>query len=304
MIKKVFKKNMIYNIIKKIEFLLLPLYFSIKKNYYTESKEPIFLISSNRSGSSLIASILRQHPSLRSLSNEVLDDKVSLNKSHTLGFAEDYIWQFLEDYTSDHFRGKNEGFLWSHPKYISNIYKDDFFLKKSLIYEIYKIKSNKIPLVKHPFFSLRLKLIKKIFPKAKIIFNIRSYKDYIKSNIHKWSDDENFQEWREAFKKDDPDIGLHWHMINSVALYHLKKYFKNQNYVVFHEKLYDPGIDNQMLMDEITDFLGVDKFKFSFHNVDKKYKFNKEIDFEYNKLKDITEIANYENEIYKKFRKK
>ena len=302
MIKKILKNNILYDIIKKLEFLLLPLYFSIKKNYYNESKEPVFLISSNRSGSSLIASIIRQHPSLRSLSNEVLEDKISSNKTHTLGFAEDYIWQFLEDYTADHFKGKNEGFLWSHPKYISSIYRDDFYLKKSLIYEIYKIKSDKIPLVRHSFFSLRLNLIKKIFPKAKIIFNIRSYKDYIKSNVHKWSSDEKFSGWREAFKKDNPDIGLHWYMANSVALYHLKKYFKNQNYIFFHEKLYDPNINNQKLMNEITDFLEIDGFQFSFHNVDKKYKFNKEINFEYNKLKDISEICDYENEIYNKFK--
>ena len=55
-------------------------------------------------------------------------------------------------------------------------------------------------------------------------------------------------------------------------------------------------------MNEITDFLEIDGFQFSFHNVDKKYKFNKEINFEYNKLKDISEICDYENEIYNKFK--
>ena len=42
----------------------------------TETK--IFLVSTNRSGSSLITSIIRQHPKLRSLDDEVL--KTELGK--------------------------------------------------------------------------------------------------------------------------------------------------------------------------------------------------------------------------------
>ena len=102
--------------------------------------------------------------------------------------------------------------------------------KKALIYEIYKVKSDKIPFVKHSFFTLRLKLIKKIFPNAKIILNIRSYKDFISSNLHKWSVDKRYSK---IFNKNKPDIGLHWYILNSIALYHLEKYFKNQYYIFF-----------------------------------------------------------------------
>ena len=172
--------------------------------------------------------------------------------------------------------------------------------KKALIYEIYKIKSDKIPFVKHSFFTLRLKLIKKIFPNAKIILNIRSYKDFISSNLHKWSVDKRYSK---IFNKNKPDIGLHWYILNSIALYHLEKYFKNQYYIFFHEKLYDSNFDNQKLMDDLTDFLNLDRFTFSFSNVNLKHKYNKKITYEYTKPDYATIIGDYERKIYDEFKK-
>ena len=281
---------MIKNYIRKITNILLAFYFASKKNYYNKNIQPIFLISANRSGSSLITSILRQHPNLRSLSKLEKSEIIIKNK-HTIGFSEDYIWNFLDDPTTDHFLKKNEGFLWSHPKYISSFYKEDFFLKKALYYEIYKEDSKKIPLVSRNFFSLRIKLIKKIFPKAKIIFNIRSYKDYIKSNYHKYQNDKNYSR---TFDKKTPEIGLHWYMLNSIIYYQLNKYFQDQFYLFNHEKFYDQNYDNQEELQKILDFLSLPKFEFSFQDVNTKYKFSKEIDFDYDLLKDIKSISKFE----------
>ena len=50
--------------------------------------------------------------------------------SHTIGFAEDFIWNFLDNYDNDHFEGKREGFIWSDPKHVSDFYRDDFWAKK------------------------------------------------------------------------------------------------------------------------------------------------------------------------------
>jgi hypothetical protein len=288
---------MIRSYLSKIKHLLLPYYYSLKKNYYDHNNQPIFLVSSNRSGSSLISSILRQHTKLRSLSEDLLNDDIKMKNGHTLGFAEDNVWQFLDDPLNDHYRRKNQGFLWSHPKYISEYYREDYSkFKKALYYQIYKVRSDKIPLVKHSFFSLRLKLIKKIFPEAKIIFNIRSYKDFIRSNYNKYLHDVDYGK---EFKTESPDIGLHWYMLNSTVFYHLNKYFKKQYHVVFHEKFYDEKYDNQKIMDEITDFLSIERFNFSFENVNKNYKFSKDIDFNYHSLKDILEISDYENHFLK-----
>ena len=301
MLKKFIKKIIFYNKLKKIYFYLLIFYFSFKKNYYDKNNQPVFLISTNRSGSSLIASIIRQHPKLRSLSDEVLKTEMKKKDSHTIGFAEDFIWNFLDNYDNDHFEGKKEGFIWSDPKHLSDFYRDDFWAKKALIYEIYKIKSDKIPFVKHSFFTLRLKLIKKIFPKAKIILNIRSYKDFIDSNLHKWSVDERYLK---IFKENKPDIGLHWYILNSIALYHLEKYFKGQYHIFFHEQLYDPEFDNQTLMNKLTDFLNLERFTFSFVNVNPEHKYNKKITFEYNKPDYASMIGSYEKKIYEEIKKK
>ena len=300
MIKNFIKKIIFYSKLKKIYFYFLPMYFFLKKNYYDENNQPIFLISSNRSGGSLISSIIRQHPKLRSLNTEVLKNEMKKRDDHSIGFAEDLIWNFLDNYANDWFKGKREGFIWSDPKYISNFYKDDFWIKKALLYEIYKVKSDKVPFVKHVFNTLRLKLIKKIFPNAKIIFNIRSYKDFIISNTHKWSKDKRYTK---VFEKNNPDIGLHWYMLNSIALYHMEKYFKNQYHIFFHEKLYDPSFDNQTLMNELTDFLKLDRFTFSFQNVKKEYKYSKKITYEYSKPDFASVIGKYEKDIEDEFKK-
>ena len=294
MLKKYIKKIIFYSKLKKIYFFLLSIYFFFKKNHYDKNNQPVFLVSSNRSGGSLISSIIRQHPNLRSLNTEVLNNEMKKKDNHTVGFAEDLIWDFLDNYDLDWFQGKREGFIWSDPKYISDFYRDDFWLKKALLYEIYKVKSQKVPFVKNSFSTLRLKLIKKIFPNAKIIFNIRSYKDFIKSNIHKWSSDKRYTK---IFEETSPDIGLHWYILNSVALYHLEKYFKGQYYIFFHEKLYDPNFNNQILMNEMTDFLELERFKFSYENVNQKYKYNKKITYEYNIPDFASVIARDEKEL-------
>ena len=144
-------------------------------------------------------------------------------------------------------------------------------------------------------------MIKKIFPKAKIILNIRSYKDFIDSNLHKWSVDERYLK---IFKENKPDIGLHWYILNSIALYHLEKYFKGQYHIFFHEQLYDPEFDNQTLMNKLTDFLNLERFTFSFANVNPEHKYNKKITFEYNKPDYASMIGSYEKKIYEEIKKK
>ena len=143
---------MFYQFIQKIFYKIIPFYYTLKKNNYVKSNQPVFIVSSNRSGSSLLSSILRQHPSIRSISEKTLNDEVKKKNDHTIGFSEDTIWKFLENPLNDHARGKNEGFLWSHPKYLSEFYREKFFLLKSFYYEIYKDESKKTPLINKTLF--------------------------------------------------------------------------------------------------------------------------------------------------------
>ena len=50
-------------------------------------------------------------------------------------------------------------------------------------------------------------------------------------------------------------------------------------------------------MDEITDFLKLERFKFSFENVNQKYKYNKKITYEYNIPDFASVIARHEKEL-------
>ena len=56
--------------------------FSLKRNYYDPNNQPIFLIGTNRSGSPLISSILRQHPDLRSLSDDVTNFEIKKKRPY------------------------------------------------------------------------------------------------------------------------------------------------------------------------------------------------------------------------------
>ena len=51
-------------------------------------------------------------------------------------------------------------------------------------------------------------------------------------------------------------------------------------------------------MDELTSFLNIKSHDFTFENVNPKYKFKKDITFEYLNLKDVVDIAKFENQVY------
>lgn len=294
---KFIKKLIQFNKIKNIIYLCRDLKNNYKLNNIKNKEDPIFMVSTNRSGSSLLSSLIRQHPDIKSLDDDLITDEIKFDGDHTFGFSEDFIWQGLENFSSDHYNYIGEGFLWGHPKYLKDFYKEDYNFKNALKNEIYKSNSSQKRLfIKHSFFSLRLKLIKKIFPNASVIFNIRSYKDFITSNIDKLKK----SIYKDAFKDNKPDLGLHWLIINTICYYHLEKYFPGKYFIVNHEKFYDKQIDNQKFMDEITNFLNLPKFNFNFKNVDTKYKFDKNINFEYEKIPTLArEIAEFENKIFK-----
>ena len=282
---------MIKDILKKTYYTFEVLLFSLLKNFYNKKYSPIIIISANRSGSSILHHLMSQHPELRSL--EKIDKKVEYSNSHVKGWDKP-IWRFFDNLNSNHFKRKKDGFIWAHPKYISDIYKENFIFKNYLLYELYNKPSNKRPIIKNHFLPLRIKLIKRIFPNAQFIFNIKNYKDFIKSNMHKNLNDKNYLN---AFKEDKPDVGLHWLMINVVAQYHLEKYFKDE-YVVFkNETLYEKKDILQKELNKINNFLKISNFDYDLSNVDKKFNFVDDINSENNDLEKIKDISKYERDL-------
>tara|TARA_Y100000741_G_scaffold335064_1_gene292684 strand:+ start:692 stop:1570 length:879 start_codon:yes stop_codon:yes gene_type:complete len=284
-------------LLKKFYYLLKILRFSLKKNYYDVNNSPIFVVACNRSGTTLFNSILAQHPNIRSEEDSKRKEfkfVIKNNHSSSTGY-DNFYWEFL--FPNSGLYKKKDGFLHANLKWISSIYKDDFFLKRALINEVYKTNlNNQRPLVVHPFNCFRIKLIKKLFPKAKIILNIRNVEDWIPSGLDKWSKPGSFEDSFRNNRK--PDIALNWYLQNSIAIYHLQKYFKNNFYIFHHEKLYDENIDNNQIMNDIVKFLDLPNFKFNFENVNVKYKFKKDISFNYETFDLIKKLEEKESKFF------
>ena len=57
-------------------------------------------------------------------------------------------------------------------------------------------------------------------------------------------------------------------------------------------------------MVEVTDFLKIEKYNFSFHDINKKYKFSEDLNKDYKILYEISSILEYENLEYEKLNKR
>lgn len=116
----------------------------------------IFIVSSPRSGSTVLGEVFNQHPNI------------------THWYEPYFIWDFYHGKGNDDFR-------------------DQFSLNEKAIrfirneFEIYKIKSGKSILIeKTPINAFKIDLIYKVFPKAKFIHLIRDGRDVTRSIYREW----------------------------------------------------------------------------------------------------------------------
>ena len=226
---------------------------------------PIFILGSNRSGTSLIANIIAQHPSVEGMFTN--SDKVSpkdKENNHVLAYCTSHhIWDFLSEISWD-----NEGVLWGHPKHISKYYRDAPKSEKESLNLLNALQhyrqTNKIPLINSHLNMFRIGLITKIFPNAKFILIIKDFKDYIRSCSHKWSKQNNIE---------FPKIGLHWLTLNSCCIYDLKKYASGKYFLLDYSLLLnDSEIVNNML-NENLETIGLEKFDYDLNIISTKYRY-------------------------------
>ena len=213
---------------------------------------PVFLIGGNRTGTSMTAAILSQHPELEGLFD--LPEGIVTRKektNHTSGYCSSaHIWKSLNKESGDWNPNRNEGVLWGHPKHISRFYKDRPQSGKqalSLANEIqFHRKTGKIPLIKNHFNLFRIGLITKIFPDARFVLTVRNYKDYIPSSYHKWC--------RYGRDLEIPKIGLHWLVLHTTCLYDLQKYARNRFCIIDYADLFkEPESVNNMLKEKLIE---------------------------------------------------
>jgi len=180
--------------------------------------------------------VISRHPAVEVITEDELEPFSIHADGHSSGFGEaSHLWRSLIDPSFD--RTKGEGYLWGLPSFISKIYVNSasHAKRKRLIDEVLRGRiSDRIPVVKANQNVFRIPLIKELFPRARFVLITRDYKSYIKSCKHKWTKDIELGHGSPDSHIDFPHIGLHWFMMNSIALYDLKKH-ADDDYV--HVKL-------------------------------------------------------------------
>ena len=255
---------------------------------------PVFIIGTNRSGTSITSSLFSQHPQLEGLFHGNLTNEMGAN-GHTIGFCESgHIWSFLEDTNSHFYRRTNEGALWGHPKHISSYYMDahsKIFSSVILANLIQKYRKTGLePLIKDQWNMLRIGFIKKYIPSARFILVYRDYDNYIESCSHKWAKDK--------IEISRPSIGLHWLNLNTTAIHDLRKYAPNEHAIISYSDLFKEKDHVQQILNNTLDKIGLEPFQFDLSSIDSKVQFSNKSN---NNNKDcfsvINEIFEYEKNL-------
>ena len=86
-------------------------------------------------------------------------------------------------------------------------------------------------------------------------------------------------------------------MINTIAQYHLEKFFKNQYFVFKNETLYKEKKIIQKELNKINNFLNISNYDYDLSDVDKKFNFIKDINHEIDDFEKIKDISKYERDL-------
>ena len=247
---------------------------------YHETKEinftPIFIVGTNRSGTSMVTSLLSQHPDLEGIFPDEIKPTFKDYTAHTIGYCESDIWPWLEGPFPEYVSAEDIGdaILWCHPKYISRAYRDDPKSNKEILTMANAIsqyrKTDKHPLIKNQANLLCIGLIKKAFPLAKFVLVIRDYDDYFHSCKHKWFTENNIHE--------HSSIATHWITGNLLAYCDLHEYAINDHAIINSNQLLGKHEEIQKLMDSTCNKLGLEHYNFNFEIIDKRLRYNKHLE--------------------------
>lgn len=231
---------------------------------------PIFILGGNRSGTSLISSLLSQHQHIEAIFEENNKPFIADNK-HVLAYCTSHhVWDFLlkmEKRWSEH----NEGVLWGHPKNISKYYRDKpNSLKESLLManslQFYR-KTNNQPLINSHFNMFRIGMIKNIFPRAKFIMIIKNHNELIESCFDKWT--------KQNIQIEYPKIGMHWYNLNAICIYDLFKYAKKDHCIIDYSELFNTHEKTNAMLNNKLNIIGLSKFNFVLDEISPKFRFSK-----------------------------
>lgn len=263
-------KTFTQGIKNRIKRAMLP---KVHITYPDKETCPVFIIGTNRSGTSVVSRILSQHPDLEGLFEGNEKPQFKDGAKHATGYCESYhLWTWLNSIDSEFHSGGENAPLWCHPQYISQNYRSSTRNKKEAIDLLNSVEkyreTNRIPLIKDQLNLLRLGMLKEIYPNAKIIFVYRNFDDYLPSCDDTWYASKNL--------KNSLSIGQHWLTGNQIALYDLKTYFPDSYYILnYNDLLTKENIRDSVLNDLLKKFY-LKQFKFNTEMISNQFRFNKE----------------------------
>jgi len=189
----------------------------------TQTLSPLFVLGSNRSGSSLVSSILGQHPELEGLFDGPLAPAYD-DAGHAQGYCESlHLWPILSP-SERRRRTQQELPFWSLPNYVSEGYRRKVCNDRErfdLAWAIQRQRqTEQTPLINDHYNMFRTGLIVDLFPRTRFLLVTRPWRDFLKSGIHKWSRDG----MQTALTAARPRGGMHWHLVNLIARYDLESF--------------------------------------------------------------------------------
>lgn len=268
-----------------------------RQRKFNDELSPVFILGINRSGTSMFSSLFSQHPQLEGLFAGSSDVHISKDTGHSEGFCEsNHIWDWL--ISKEHFGtdAVEDYFLWGHPKHISRYYRDSSNSNKEknlLINAVdFHRKTNQIPLIKDQFNSLRIPLIKELFPKAKFVLVIREPENYVPSCLHKWTKNKKI-------KGRFPAIGLHWLSFYQTVFHDLKRFALNDYVILDYSLLYSPPEILTEVLNKAFLKLGIEAFTPDLSGIKKDARFiNQELKGIQEKFESVDKVLSIEDEFF------
>ena len=227
---------------------------------------PVFVIGANRSGTSLVAKLLSQNPEFEGLFSNSRAAEIG-ESGHVDGYSESaFIWNELNDQA---FGRLSRPGLFGSPHSISAVYREgtkstieEMMLRKAVLAAR---RTDRIPLIKDNANTLRIGLITKIFPKARFVLVLRDPIDYLRSNRHKFAA-------QLSVERRSPEVGLHWLLVNTVALYDLERFAPERYVIVSLSDMF--ASDAGAVLEQVFVKLGEKPFLPDVSEVDERLRFN------------------------------
>jgi len=286
----------IKDFLKKI--LHLPGYLRFNDSDMRENLSPIFVIGANRSGTSIITSIFSQHPELEGLFGHT--EQEFDESGHSIGFCESlHIWPKL---LPNPLVRKPLGHLpyWALPNYVGFTYRNSLKSKSEAKRLAWRLetsrKTNRVPLLKDQFNTLRIGMIAQILPKARFILCRRSLENFTSRGIHKWANDNSGSSF------DPPYASFHWHMVNMIAMYDLEIFFPNQYTVISLDEIHISRANAIAAFKKSTQEVALTPFEFDLSELEKNWNTHKptsvrDRSLQEDDLADIPNLVRKEREI-------